>query len=297
MPSAIGRMCITAAMAATLCTGMSARQDPLADLLAKAAEAVARLESTCATVTFEETLEQKGETVNMLGGSSLGVGGGANSAMIEGNTKKYRQVAASELLLTRATSAALVWTPIRNVRTLDGKPSGQPAARLATLAADTKALQAQLSSLVTESAATIVGPPGRPIHAPWLPLALLRADQQGRSVFKKEGEEAVGSVKAWKVSWLEQKSPALLRTTGNVQVPSRGTFWIDPASGNVLRAKLEIGTGLSMEQYKLEVEFVVEAALGVSVPTTMKDRFENTKGKFEAKATYSALRRIEPARP
>jgi hypothetical protein len=75
-----------------------------------------------------------------------------------------------------------------------------------------------------------------------------------------------------------------------VPVPARGVIWIDPQDGRVLRTKLELGTGLSMEQMRVEVEYAPDAGLGVPVPVSMRERYDSPSGKVDCKTTFRNYR-------
>lgn len=268
-----------------------AQAPALADVLAKAAQYVASIESSLATVVVTEEYAQHAEVSKNLGGSILGQRGGVDNTLIEGHTTKSKRTSRSDVLLVRRPEAPLVWSGVRHTFEVDGKPSGGEAGRLERLAADPATLAREWPAWRDASRQTTIGPFPRDVHAAWTTMALLRADQQPRVQFKKDGEEKVGGILTWKVTYLEEKTPSLLKSTGNVQVPAHGTFWIDPRDGRVLRTKLELGSGLSMEQMRVDVEFAPDAALGFLVPTTMRERYDTTGGKVDCKTTFTNWRR------
>jgi hypothetical protein len=278
-------------MVTLLWSGLAAQQPQLSDVLAMAATQVASLETSLASVVVDEEYVQNAEVSKSIGGSSLGVGGGVDNAMVEGHTTKSKRTSRSEVLLTRRPEAPLVWSGVRSTLEIDGKPSEGEAGRLERLAADPAALGREWNTLREASRRVAIGPFPRDLHSPWTTLALLRADQQPRVRFKKDGEEKVGGVVVWKVAFVEDKTPALLKTTGNVPVPARGTMWIDPKDGRVVRTKLELGTGLSMEQMRVEVEYAQDAGLGTLVPLSMRERYDTTAGKVDCKTTFRNFRR------
>lgn len=271
-----------------------AQSPALPDVLARAAQYVASLESSLATVVVTEEYAQHAEVSKNLGGSILGQRGGVDNTLIEGHTTKSKRSSRSDVLLVRRPEAPLVWSGVRHTLEVDGKASDGEAGRIERLAADPAALAREWAALRDASRQTTIGPFPRDVHAAWTAIALLRADQQPRVQFKKDGEEKIGGVSTWKVAYLEEKTPSLLKSTGNVQVPAHGTFWIDPRDGRVLRTKLELGTGLSMEQMRVEVEYAPDAALGLLVPATMRERYDTTTGKVDCRTTFTNWRRPAP---
>lgn len=293
------KVCLTVAM--TVCVAVLAAQPPqLSDVLARAAQYVASVEAALPAMAADEEYAQTAETNKRLGGSSFGaggslsgVGGGVGAGAIEGSTKRDKRRSRSELLLVRRADTPLLWSGVRSTLEVDGKPTGHEAGRLERLAAESAVPDREWAALVEESRAIQIGAPVRGLHVAWTTLALLRADQQPRVEFTKEGDETVNGVRTWKVAFLERKTPALLKSTGNVQVPSRGLVWIDPATGRVLRTKLELGTGINLHQLKVEVDYALDDSLGVCVPMTMKERYEDERGNHvEAKTTFRRWRRV-----
>jgi hypothetical protein len=288
------KVCLGVVM--TACTVAWAAQPPqLADVLARAAQYVASVEAALPVMAADEEYAQTAESNKMLGGSTLGVGTGQAGAMIEGHTVRTRRKSRSELLLVRRNDAPFVWSGVRSTLEVDGKSTEKEPGRLERLAAAPADLDRAWPALVDESRTIQIGEPVRGVHAPWTTLALLRADQQPRVEFKKDGEETINGVRVWKVSFVERKTPSLLRSTGNAQVPSRGIIWLDPATGQALRTKLELGSGLNLQQLRVEVDYALDAGLGLPVPVTMKERHENERGNHaEAKSTFRHWRKVAP---
>ena len=46
------------------------------------------------------------------------------------------------------------------------------------------------------------------------------------------------SVEMWAIQYEERQKPTIIRTTTRKDLPSRGRFWIDPATGHVLMSEL-----------------------------------------------------------
>lgn len=285
---------VSLTVAMTVCAAaLAAQPQSLTDVLARAAQYVTSVEAALPAMAVDEEYAQTAETNKMLGGSGIGAGGGMGGGMIEGSTKRDKRHSRSELLLVRRADPPLMWSGVRNTLEINGKPTGKEAGRLERLAAESAIPDREWAALVEESRAIQIGAPVRGLHVAWTTLALLRADQQPRVEFKKEGDETVNGVRTWKVAFIERKTPALFRSTGNVQVPSRGLVWIDPATGRVLRTKLELGTGINLQQLRVEVDYALDDSLGVCVPMAMKERYEDERGNHvEAKSTFRRWRRV-----
>jgi hypothetical protein len=121
---------------------------------------------------------------------------------------------------------------------------------------------------------------------PILGLAFLQADVQGRfdMTVSDAGGDWPAQVKA--VTFVETRRPTLLRggVFGDIDVPSRGTAWIEESTGRVLQTQVEVGTGRSAAT--MVTRFKVDDRLQVLVPDVM--RTQNPSGM----ATYGSFRRF-----
>jgi hypothetical protein len=88
------------------------------------------------------------------------------------------------------------------------------------------------------------------------------------------------------VTFVETARPTLLRTGqfGDIDVPTRGTAWIEEATGRISQSELEIGSGRSAT--RLTTRFALDDRLQIMVPSQM--RTENPSGV----ATYRNFRRF-----
>jgi len=121
---------------------------------------------------------------------------------------------------------------------------------------------------------------------PMFVLAFLQADFQTRFQFtvNDAGKDWPPQVKA--VTFVEVGRPTLLRaegTFGDIDVPTRGTAWIEETTGRILQTELEVGRGRSAPT--MVTKFGVDDRLQVTVPVEMRTR--NPEGV----ATYTNFRR------
>jgi hypothetical protein len=94
------------------------------------------------------------------------------------------------------------------------------------------------------------------------------------------------------VEFTEVRRPAIVKGRSG-DVPLRGTFWVDPANGRVLRTRIEGGDRLSAVQFHVEVNYAPDARLGLLVPVEMKERYDGLDERVDRKATYGNYRRFE----
>ena len=117
-------------------------------------------------------------------------------------------------------------------------------------------------------------------------LAFLQADFQSRFelTVNDAGAEWPAAVKA--VTFVEMARPTILRggLQGELDVPARGTAWLEPGTGRVLQTELLVPNGRSTTM--VVTKFVLDRRLQIMVPEEM--RTKNPTGV----ATYSNFRRF-----
>jgi hypothetical protein len=117
-------------------------------------------------------------------------------------------------------------------------------------------------------------------------LAFLQPGYQARFQFTVDdaGKDWPPEVKA--VTFVEVGRPTLLRggTFRDIDVPTRGTAWIEEATGRIVQTELEMGRGRSAPT--MVTKFGVDDELQVTVPIEMRTR--NPEGI----ATYTNFRRF-----
>ena len=171
----------------------------------------------------------------------------------------------------------------RDVVQVNGKPlAGREQSRLIELFEPTEAFREQAKKIM-ESGSAYVPTAFNPMFV----LGFLQSDFQPRFEFTVHdaGPDWGREVKA--VTFVEIGRPTLLRAAaafGSVDVPTRGTAWIEEATGRVLQTELEVGRGRSVP--KMVTKFRLDDRYQITVPVEM--RTENPDGV----ALYSNFRRF-----
>ena len=124
------------------------------------------------------------------------------------------------------------------------------------------------------------------VFNPMLALAMLQTNygSQFELTVNDAGPAWPREVKA--VTFVEVRRPTVLRRgpLDNIDLPTRGTAWIEESTGRVLQAELEVGTGRSAQS--MLTTFMLDERLQVTVPVEM--RTQNPDGI----AVYSNFRRF-----
>ncbi len=188
------------------------------------------------------------------------------------------------------------WFALRDVREVDGVPVADHDVRLKLLFTDSRNRVEELAMAIDqESARFNLGDVPRTVNLPTFALRFLRPSNRKRFDYKKEAEERVGDAVTWVVGYRETHSPTFSGTAGGEDVPASGRFWIDPATGAVLRTEMILGGTRKLQQRaKVTVTYALDETVGFRVPIEMRETYDKPRQKnsevINAVATYSTFR-------
>jgi hypothetical protein len=274
---------VAAALLSAAVVVLDARQVPSPEILAKAAAHVQRFIAGMSHVVAVETYEQAQQTNGM-----------------RAVTLSTRRTRADLLVLPIGESG---WVPFRDVYEVDGQRVRDRDDRLTRLLAhfDAQAME-QAVAISNESARFNLNPGfvDRTINTPVTALMFLQAENQNRSSFSTDGRATIGKVACEIVSFVEQRTPSLIQSPYAITV--RGRFWIEPATGAVLRSELRANAALTengtqMVRAVVTVNYALDRKLGIWVPATMDETYDVgisgqiTRGQsLNGHAEYSGFR-------
>jgi hypothetical protein len=218
----------------------------------------------------------------------------------------------SDFLLVKPTGSDR-YVEFRDVFDVDGTPVRDRGDRLTKLFLETNRSAAdQIEKIVAESTRYNIGNIQRTVNVPVLPLLILDTDNQSRFRFKRATDAtpllARDSDKpmdpaspsrfhvpagTWVVQYDEVQKRTMIRTTNGRDLPVRGRFWIEPASGRVLMAEL-IAEDMSLRG-AIGVSYQSEPLVGLLVPIEMRERYDIRRdgSRIEGAATYSKFRQFQ----
>jgi hypothetical protein len=204
----------------------------------------------------------------------------------------------SDLLLVRPVGAE-GWIQFRDVFDVDGKPVRDRSERLAKLfLTPTSSSAEQAQMIVGESTRYNIGNLQRTVNVPVLPLVFLDPKQQPRFRFTRASNAGpplafarVAST-AWTIQYQEIEKGTAIRTTNGRDLPSRGRFWIEPATGRVLMTEL-IAEDVALRAL-IVVGYMDERTIGLLVPREMREVYDvrYDRSRVEGTATYSNFRQF-----
>jgi hypothetical protein len=269
----------------------AADETPLATVLARAAAYVADFHRQLASIVAEEQYVQSvyAPKIEMPG------------------TGPARRVLKSDLLLLKPAGAD-AWMTFRDVFDVDGEPVRDRTDRLTQMfLRRTPSTDAQIRRILDESARYNIGDIRRNVNTPTYPLLFLEAANHFRFKFKVTSDRrprtepanpaADGafhvSTEVWVIAYQETAAGTMIRTDGHRDLPTKGRFWIDPATGRVLMSEL-VAQNRKLRA-TIDVSYQSEPVLGLLVPIEMREWYDNmkTRSHIEAVATYGKFRQFQ----
>jgi hypothetical protein len=288
----LGPIALSLLVAAGLGVSATPQSSDLADLLRRAGATVTQYAQESAVILAEESCQQQAFTESTdRTNAAMSVAGGA------GTVSSVRRNWKSELALVQLPElgrSGHPWMEIRDVIEVDGKPLPDRKERLERLIrTDPNWRTSKARDIVEEGARFNIGPVRRTINTPSVPLLMLHPANQSRFTFSASGNDSIKGVAATKVSFLEARRPTLIRASEDGgDAPSSGTFWIHPATGEVLRADLQCGVNAPN---RLTVAYQRHETFGLRLPSEMVEKATTEDGHawVNGKCTYSNFRRFE----
>ena len=210
-----------------------------------------------------------------------------------GNTVVQSRKTRADILLLQSD---YTWIPFRDVFEVDGKPVRDREDRLKKLFLENPG-QAMVEGqrISEESARYNVGLVYRTINTPNVAISFLQSSLLSSFRFERRGPDTIDGVPLLKVDYEETARPTLIRQgkTG-ADLPSKGSVWVEPVSGRVVRTLLKNGdTGTTVE---VTVRYEPNDAIGLWTPMRMEERYWSASGRRESistEATYSGFRRFQ----
>jgi VWFA-related protein len=217
---------------------VAAATPPATPPVAAATPAIAR---AAPARTVEEAVERAGRYIVDYGGQMslvIGIERYAQWMQREDFIRPVTRQLVSEFALVRVKDD---WLGFRDVYEVDGKPVSDRQDRLEKLFLQSpSAAVDQGRQIAQESARYNMGAIQRNFNVPTTALFFLQPANLARFRFRKSGEDSIDGVPVWKVGYEETRKPTIIRTSAGKDMPLKGTMWIDPTDGRVLKTHMEI---------------------------------------------------------
>jgi hypothetical protein len=280
-----------ATVAGTLAAPAAAQPPTLQTVLARAAAYVADFHRQLSSIVAEEKYVQKWFQTSRI-------------SVIPGLAHRELK---SDLLLLKPTNGD-AWMAFRDVFDVDGEAVRDREERVAQLFLErSPSGDALIRRILEESSRYNIGDIRRNVNTPVYPLLFLEAAYQFRFKFKltkdrtprtepanpsPDGAFRV-STEVWVIAYEETEAGTMIKTDGHKDLPAKGRFWIDPATGRVLMSEL-IARNRRLRA-TIDVSYQSEPLLGLLVPIEMREWYDNlrTGSHIEAVATYGRFRQFQ----
>jgi VWFA-related protein len=210
-----------------------------------------------------------------------------------------REMKSDFLLVTAADGNT--WVPFRDVFEVDGSAIRDRDDRLRKLFLESPPGTAyEAMARVQDEGAryNLVSLGKTDINVPTFALTILLERNVRSFTFRRGREDTVDGVRLLRVDFDETGRPTLVRSPDAADVPSSGSFWIDPLTGRVvktfLRASRNNGpTALAGITLESTVTYRRSDTLGLWVPADMRETYRLRGNTIEGRATYSKFRSFQ----
>jgi len=270
-----------------------AEDDSLEIVLARVATYVGAFRRQLSSLVAEETYVQNVRTEM---GVDPSIGGRGTPPVSHRELK-------SDLLMVRPEER---YVEFRDVFEVDGKPVRDRQNRLSDLFLSGKGSSSeQIEQIARDGARFNIGNVYRNFNTPTLALIFLETDQQPRFRFRKVGADqrpqlardwpnlAGAADSIWVIEYREVQPRTIIRQMiGSGDMPARGYFWVDAATGRVLMSELIVAD--PMIQCTIDVRYGASPVEGLLVPAEMRERYSNSRSRAvtTGTATYGRVRRF-----
>jgi hypothetical protein len=206
--------------------------------------------------------------------------------------RKLTRILQSEFIFARPPDGA-PWTGFRDTLSIDGRPIADRDLRLRELLADGSDDALERAQRIAEENARYNLDDGlayRTINTPTLTLEFFDPHHRSRLTFRRRGEETIDRQRVLKIDFVEQPS-LIIRTPAGDSQKTRGSVWIDPQSGAIVRTYLNVVITDDHEA-RIAVEYRPDAKLAIPAPVEMRESY---RPHVEGHARYTNFRTFETA--
>jgi hypothetical protein len=189
------------------------------------------------------------------------------------------------------------WIGFRDVIEVDGMPVPDRENRLIDVLTSSSGSIDEARRISDESARFNIGGVLRNFNVPTTVLFFFNAANVDRFRFsRKNGEEDA----TWQIEFREVQKPTLIRTPESRSVPAKGTIWVNPLDGTVVRTRLQVTDFTHERSGKViaenDVRFQRIEAMEMWLPEVMDETYVDVRGRgahVTGHAEYSNYRRFQ----
>jgi hypothetical protein len=196
----------------------------------------------------------------------------------------------SDFLLVQLPGQGLV--PFRDVFEVDGKPVRDRDDRLRRLFLESPDAALETARRVLDEGARYnLGRVVRNVNQPMLALKFLAPEHLPALDLSLGGEERVDGVTVRRLDFRETGTPTVVRDSDLKDRPSSGSFWIEPATGHIVKTTVRNTVGF----YSAETTVVFRPfdESGLLAPWEMRESYTSAGERIYGTATYTNFRRFQ----
>ncbi len=145
----------------------------------------------------------------------------------------------SEFALVRSGGPA-PWTGYRDVVAVNGRSIQDRRDRLVTILTQSATPAQEAARLMAESARYNIGPVSRNFNVPTTSLFFFRESNLSRFAFTRKGTKNIDGTDTIEVAFRERASPTLVTTKAGKDVPCKGSLWVRPQDGAIVRTLVQL---------------------------------------------------------
>ena len=126
-------------------------------------------------------------------------------------------------------------------------------------------------------------------------LAFLQPATRSRFSFREEGEVPVDGQPAAQIGYEERARPTVFLGRDNRDLPVRGSFWIAPDTGALLRSSMQLTIEVNLDRADVDIIVTFKPSpelAGLWVPSEMHEIYTTAAMKLDCVARYGNYRLI-----
>jgi hypothetical protein len=113
------------------------------------------------------------------------------------------------------------------------------------------------------------------LNNPFMAIGFLQSRYRDRFNFIAGQHDRKVGADVWTLHFREFRTPTILKANANNDLPARGSYWIDMASGRVVKSELQVGrTGIHAT--RITTLFGIDDRLQMLVPVEMRSGVDCT---------------------
>jgi hypothetical protein len=204
-----------------------------------------------------------------------------------------RQTLRSSFLFVRFPDEQ-AWVGFRDVLEVNGRRVASDAKGRTPIEKPGESSLDRWRRLSEDSARYNIGSITRTLNVPTFALLVLHPENGERFSFTPSTGDHPGAAGTCDVAFQETASPTIVRSGVGADMPTSGTFRVDPATGRVARSELIAGSASAGVAIKATVLYDYDKRLQLWLPREMREEYVAQSGeRLNCVARYSNYMRTE----